>query len=173
MELGAIDLVWNAIYGNPAWSVRKGHGSFLTFEFGAPSLRILEPAYAPDCNRAALVRRVDVVGAWHLWIYCCNWTISFDGSNYSHNESPDNTISSAVERLDGQRITSVTRGAARGSWVFQFDLGGRLDTWPYTEDAEDEQWMLYERQSGHVLVAHANDSVFYGPDAERSDGSTC
>jgi hypothetical protein len=116
-----------------------------------------------------LARRVRVVGNWHLWIYCCNWSISFNGSKFAHNESPDNIISSAAERLDGQQITSLTRGAVRGAWTFSFDLGGKLETWPYGEDPTDEQWLLYERESGHVLIARADDSISYGSGSECTD----
>jgi hypothetical protein len=170
---GTIDRIWTEIYGNPAWSVKKGHGSFLTFEFGAPSLQIREPIAVPTHTsartRTTPVRRVDVVGAWQLWIYCCNWSISFDSSKFAHSESPDSVINSATERLDGQQITALTRGAVRGTWIFSFDLGGKLETWPYGEDPTDEQWLLYERESGHVLVARADDSVSYGSGSERAD----
>lgn len=174
MESGEIGRIWAAIYGNPAWSVQKGHGSFLTFEFGAPSLRIREPkaasSHASERIRAALAgRRVHVIGNWTLWIYCCNWSICFETLEAAHSESPDDTMGFAVERLDGQQITSVARGSVQGSWIFTFDLGGKLETWPYGDNPSEEQWLLYERESGRVLIVRADDHFAYGSSNETAD----
>src|SRR5450631_3504297 len=52
--------VFCPLTGLPARLVRRGHGSFLTLEFGAPHLRIREPEVAsPDMDEqvAALLRR--------------------------------------------------------------------------------------------------------------------
>lgn len=175
-ELGAteIERVWARVYGNPAWSVKKGHGSFLTLEFGTPSLQIREPIkvspHTSESVRDALTRRrTHVVGEWHLWIYCCNWSILFKGQEAAHSESPDSTVQSAVERLDGQRITSVSDGPLLGSWCFTFDQGGTLTTSPYEDDPSDEQWLLYERESGWVLTARADNHYSYGPSDQRCD----
>lgn len=166
MDSGTIDGIWSKIYGLPAWSVKKGYGSFLTFEFGEPILQIREPvtasSEASDEVRASLGRRrVYITGAWHLWIYCCNWSIALQASSVAHNESSDETIEFATNGLDGQQIISVSRGKTKGSWVFTFDLGGELTTWPYGEDPSDEQWLLYERASGRVVIVRADDHFSY------------
>lgn len=64
------------IYNLPCWSVKQGHGSFLTFEFGEPHLKIVEPRPAEGITcqkvrRDFSNRKVIVHGDWHLWIYCC------------------------------------------------------------------------------------------------------
>jgi hypothetical protein len=119
---------------------------------------------AAEKVRARLARRqVHVTGRWHLWIYCCHWSILIDGREAAHDESPDDSIRTAVERLDGQRITSVSEGPTPGSWSFTFDLGGELRTSPYGEDPTYEQWMLFERESGWVLTVRADNQYFYGP----------
>src|ERR1700676_478999 len=68
------------LIGLPAWFIQRGHGSFLTLEFGAPHLEIREPKVVrPDMDErvAALLRRrqVSLGGEWHLWIYCCHWRV--------------------------------------------------------------------------------------------------
>jgi hypothetical protein len=44
--------------------------------------------------------------------------------------------------------------------VFEFDLGGRLETKPY--DRTSEQWLLYE-PNGDVLAVRADRKYSYGP----------
>lgn len=164
---------WTAVYGHPVWSVKKGHGSFLTLEFGSPTLQIIrEPrAVSPGISAQVQMQRrrrlVTVTGQWHLWIYCCHWSITWDGSEIAHSESPGNMIESAAEQLDGQLLVSVRRGDKLGAWVFAFDLGGELHTWPYGDDATEEQWFLYERDSGRdrVLAARADGQCSYEMDA--------
>lgn len=119
------DRIWSAVYGHPAWSVKKGHGSFLTLEFGPPALRIREPELAsPDASERvrelAGRRLVTVTGSWRLWIYCCNWSIELNGKELAHSESPDDDITFAAEQLDGQKLLSVGRGTTPSSWVFAF-----------------------------------------------------
>ncbi|QGZ65580.1 hypothetical protein [Paraburkholderia acidisoli] len=167
MDFTEFERIWSAVYGHPAWSVKKGHGSFLTLEFGPPSLRIREPGLAsPDASekvRELLGRRqVTVTGNWRLWIYCCNWSIELGGKEVAHNESPDDDITFAAQRLDGQKLLSVARGSTPSSWVFAFDLSGVLRTWPYDNDLSVEQWLLYERDSGDVLSVRADGLYSYG-----------
>ncbi|MGN6578983.1 MAG: hypothetical protein ACTHJ1_03235 [Bordetella sp.] len=162
--------IWSAVYGHPAWSVQKGHGSFLTLEFGQPELRIREPKTFPSSSslsekaKESFARRlVTVTGQWHLWIYCCNWSIILHGKELAHSESPDETIASSTFRLDGQELLAVEQGATQGEWRFVFDLGGELRTWPYQDEPPTEQWMLFERGTGYVLVAESDGSCSYGP----------
>ncbi|WP_341315685.1 hypothetical protein WN982_10850 [Paraburkholderia sp. IMGN_8] len=167
MDLADFNRIWSPVYGHPAWSVKKGYGSFLTLEFGQPALQIREPRFAsPDASEQVQEllgrRHVSVTGSWHLWIYCCNWSIALSGKEVVHNESPTDDIAFATQRLDGQKLLSVTWGTTLGSWVFAFDLGGELKTWPYGEDPSDEQWLLYERDSGNVLSVRADGLSSYG-----------
>ncbi|OAJ63317.1 hypothetical protein A6V37_20710 [Paraburkholderia ginsengiterrae] len=147
--------------------MKKGWGSFLTLEFGQPALRIREPRLAsPDASEQVRElhgrRQVTVTGSWHLWIYCCNWSIVLSGKEVAHSESPADDITFATQRLDGQKILSVVRDTTPGSWVFAFDLDGELKTWPYGDDPSDEQWLLYERDSGNVLTVRADGLISYG-----------
>ena len=135
------------LIGLAAWSVRKGHGSFLTLEFGAPHLEIREPIVARHSTservRKSLARRrVRPAGEWHLWIYCCNWRAWSEGVEIACSESPDDKIIAAADDLDGQFLTGVTAEPKKGTSKFTFDQGSFLETWPWDDD-NTEQWMLY------------------------------
>lgn len=170
LEMDAVefDRLWSPIHDYPAWGVKQGHGSFLTLEFGQPELRIREPVVAPpDASaktRARCARRlVTVTGYWHLWIYCCNWQITLNGTLAAHSESPDGRIAFAASRLDGRKLVAVTRDTHVGAWAFSFDPGGMLRTSPYWDDPTVEQWYLFDRGTGNVLSVRADDFASYGP----------
>jgi len=148
---------FSPIYGLPCWSVKHGHGSFLTLEFGEPSLCIREPhknpSSLPRSIRGALGRRlVYPRGQWHLWIYCCWWQVTVE-EEFIGNSASDNTlINSSVDALNGQRLLKLFRGAGPASWSFEFDLGAMLSTRPYNSD---DQWYLYE-PGGTVITANSS-----------------
>jgi hypothetical protein len=144
------------VIGLPAWNVRKGHGSFLTLELGPPHLVVREPIVtspgADEAVRAALRRRrVHPRGAWHLWIYCCQWRALANGTEVAWSEASDDQIDAAAAELDGQVLTAVTADPLLGTSAFSFDLGGSLHTWPHSGARKDEQWMLY-MESGEVFA---------------------
>ncbi|HDR9587734.1 TPA: hypothetical protein QDC22_005401 [Burkholderia stabilis] len=168
MNAADFDRIWPTICDTPAWSVTKGQGSFLTFEFGQPELEVREPrAGSPDLSAAArdrlASRRVTVAGNGHLWICYCHWSIAPDGRELAHSESRSGDIAAAAQRLDGQILQSLAPGAEPGAWAFDFDLRGKLTTWPYGDDPSDEQWHLFDRRSGNVLTARADGTWSYGP----------
>ena len=151
------------LYGLACWSVRRGHGSFLTLEFGRPHLRLREPyrssAKSKRVRAAAAARLATVHGDWHLWIYCCDWAV-FEGERLVGDSRSKQSIDRAARFLDGQRLVKawvVPRGMRS---VFEFDLGGRLETKPC--DRAREQWLLYE-PNGNVLAIRADRKYSYGP----------
>jgi hypothetical protein len=54
-----------------------------------------------------------------------------------------------------------------------FDLGGKLATWPYGDDPADEQWHLYDRRTGNVLTARADGTWSYHPANTAPDSTPC
>jgi hypothetical protein len=130
LELGA----------HPAWGVRKGIGSFLTFEFGPPILGIDERLWTDPKGRRR--RSASVHGTWHLWIEMCDWRISHASTELAHSESAVDAIAEACAYLSGQRITAADL-MPNGSTLFDFDLGGRLATAAYAGWTEPEAtWTL-------------------------------
>jgi hypothetical protein len=155
------------LIGLPAWSVRKGHGSFLTLEFGPPRLEVREPIMAsPDASdrvRARLARRQVIPrGEWHLWIYCCHWRVLTGGTQIAWSDASDSEIDAAAGELDGRTLTDVEADPTRGTSKFSFEQGASIETWPY-DDGNDEQWMLYMK-SGGVLSYRADGSYSLDPE---------
>ena len=124
IALKPLDEFVGPMLGLPAWDVRKGHGSFLTFEFGEPRLGRPEG------------------GQWHLWIYCCHWRAFQGASALAWSEDSDELIERAASKLNGQKLVAVRADPSQGHSTFTFDLGCSLETWPYGDDATEEQWMI-------------------------------
>jgi len=148
----------------PCWSVQRGHGTFLTFEFGKPHLVVREPIQAspgvsPRVRRLLARRSVRPKGQWHLWIYCCTWEVR-DGQRRIGDWSSSRSIERAARYLSGQKLISVTIPYRGVRTAFNFDLGGCLETAPY--DRSSEQWMFYE-PNGNVLTVRAGRRYSYEP----------
>jgi hypothetical protein len=131
------------LYGKPSWNVQKGHGSFLTFEFGNPLLKI-EDIYETSgaFGFSHRSRPTHVHGEWHLWIYLCDWHISWKDKEIAHSESDDLTIHRACSFLNGQALKSVATNAY-GSTSFTFDLDGFIKTASYPSSEIEDTWMLF------------------------------
>ncbi len=158
-----ISEAFRAVLGLPSWLVRKGHGSFITLEFGEPQLRVDEPRLLPvfidGGPPKAMVRGSHVFGQWHLWIYLCLWELKLETVELAHCESDDVTIARALAVLNGQALASVEVNPVNGSTAFTFDLGCFLVTRPAPADDSDgepaEQWMLYQ-PLGEVLTLRSD-----------------
>ncbi len=161
------------IYGQPAWCVQAGHGSFLTMEFGKPHLSIREPIKARG-SASATVRRllarrnVQPCGEWHLWIYCCAWRLRQKGRAAGSSASKA-AVRAAAATLDGQVLTRVVALPGPGQTRFEFDLGGVLETRPY--DEESEQWFLYG-PDGNVLTLRYDSRCSYEPASQPDELAT-
>jgi hypothetical protein len=147
----------------PCWSVSKGLASFLTMEFGDPSLRIREPKeptnpVTPRVRKLLSRRRVIVQGQWHLWVYCCKWCVCDEKGNIVGDWSSPRKIHRAAGYLDGQILSDVKILGRGARTCFSFDLGATLETAPY--DRTGEQWLLYE-PNGYVLTWRADRMYSY------------
>jgi hypothetical protein len=171
-----IDIVaeFQPLLGLHAWGVQHGYGSFVTMEFGEPELKIitrLMPTELEGEPSRIKSRSTQTGGQWHLWIYCCDWSISLNGIQMAHSESEDVQINRAVDVLDGQILTKVSvTGLAHTK--FEFDLGGVLTTWPSPTDSYDgedvEQWYLYEPNK-HVLALRSDGYVSLDPGSRTEE----
>ncbi|RNJ63866.1 MAG: hypothetical protein EDM03_05770 [Porphyrobacter sp. IPPAS B-1204] len=126
--------------GETAWNVTRGHGSFLTIEFGPPFLVVNE--HASGAMRTAHTR-----GAWGLWIYCCHWEVTYASAQLAWSEDDAETIERAAAVLNGQRLTAIAVDPNSGRTEFHFDLGGAMTTWPYDDDPDEEQWSISTRDA--------------------------
>jgi hypothetical protein len=144
--------------GLPSWNVEVGVGSFITMEFGEPHLHVTtvqrRHTYLADAPAETEQRGAWVRGQWHLWIYCCRWSLTLHDAPISHHETTPPTMSRALRLLNGQMLTDV-QVSDDATTTFTFDLGCVLTTRPaplvvYDGDVV-EQWFLYQ-PSGEVLA---------------------
>ncbi len=142
--------IFQPIIGEPAWLVRLGHGSFLTFEFGRAGIRRIEPTTRKKR------RSISVHGEWHLWIYCCRWHVLDNAALLASSNSDQSQMSRAAHFLDGQILRSVSYIPDTMRCRFEFDLGGVLETWLNTDDPA-EQWLLYHNQDDVWILNAANE----------------
>lgn len=159
----------------PCWNVRKGHDSFLTLEFGEPLLTINEyqrthgkplPGEHPRIARRDTIVR----GEYHLYIYCCHWSINLPDGTTVHSKSPREDIEKTLEQLSGQILKKATVAPRNGSSLFEFDLGGKLQTLPYEESTREgephDSWMFFETEN--VLTYRADGKYAYHPSKEKT-----
>ncbi len=165
-----ITRAFRELYGKPCWNAHQGYGASLRFEFGQPHLKIREFKSRPG-QPLRKKRMANVHGEWHLWIYCCDWTIAHHGKQLATNESSDRKIEMAAAWLNSQALTDVSVDPKHARTVFVFDDGGRLETHPWRTKKPYEQWLLY-RPNKYVLTVRSDGT--YGhhhhhtkPDKER------
>jgi len=103
-------------------------------------------------------RLITVRGDWHLWIYCCDWAV-FKGARLIGDSESNRRIDRAAHFLNGQKLLKASVMPRGMRSVFEFDLGGRLETKPF--DRTREQWLLYE-PNGNVLAIRADRKYSYG-----------
>lgn len=167
--MNPIEKIFQPLYGLPCWNAKSGYGGFLTMEFGEPHLEIHEPRVArpgvsEKVRRMLARRRVFVHGEWHLWIYCCEWHVYTGDTLVGDSDLQGSTkerIDLAATELNGQKLTRVTVDPHRGSSTFYFDLGSRLETWPYEPDTK--QWYLYQ-PDGNVLTYRSDGRYEQSPE---------
>jgi len=154
-----IGSVFAGVVGKRAWLVRKGYGSFLTMEFGEPHLEVREPI--PGSLARGLRRpSVTVRGDWHLWVYCCEWTITEGGAQLAHSESDDREIERVAHLLNGLTLLAVDVDPVTAKARFRFELETELTT--ATIGPEYECWMLYA-PDGRVFALRGDASYSIGP----------
>jgi len=160
----SVNYALNALNGKVAWNAKKGVGSFITMEFGLPHLVVKEPRTSTKAASKKVLeilarRSVFVHGEWHLWIYCCHWTISSKEVILASDQSANKVMTSAIKFLDGQILKGVQIQASSGSSRFEFDLGGELNTFP-GPDAFQKQWMIFTPDE-YVLCYGADGKMSY------------
>ncbi len=155
-----VEDIFLPIYEKFCWNAQKGFGSFITFDFGEPLLNINEKDRVRNGVKEH-IRRVHVRGAWHLWIYLCDWTIIAHSKTIATESSKTRDIHRATNRLNGQKLVRVEI-QADSSTIFSFELGDQLITRPNQEayGLESEQWLFFE-PSGLVFTLRADGKYAY------------
>ena len=141
----------------PCWGVLNGYGSWLTFNFGRPSLDIREPIPESKNEYLRKYRWVRLQGEYYLWVEMCDWTIFQDEEKIDHNESDRIEIQKAANRLDGQILNNVLISPKQISSEFQFDLGGKLVVSKYENAKPDHNlWYLFYDDECTSFTASGN-----------------
>lgn len=140
--------------GLPVWGSTKGHGSFVTFNLGKPSVEFTKLGKYTK-------------GELFIWLYCCFWRITNKrDEELAHCESKDERINKAVEFIDGQKLISINIQPAKLRMVLDFDLGGRIYIWNNESYGEDTDLILMRNQN--EWLSFNNDNSFYlGNEKER------
>ncbi len=163
--------LFTSVIGQLVWQVRRGHGSFLTMEFGTPHLTVREPIAASfdrsDRIKRNLSRRhVVVTGDWHFWIQYGEWRISTSYGVLSSGDPSGSDPDECLPGLDGQKLCLVEPGSRPGSRAFSFDLGGVLEIWP-SKEVPDDQWSLHSWDGEIVTCRHDGTLVSEKADLEQ------
>ena len=157
--MSIIHSIFQPVIGKLSWNVQNGVGSSLTFEFGEPHMKVIREPYVSRSKKPGVIRHsarriVSVHGEWHLWIWSCDWRFFRHNLLIGDSESPKKEIKQIALDLEGQALVNI-KVIGAGITIFEFDLGGRLETRPYLEENKEaepeEQWLLYQ-PSGMVFT---------------------
>lgn len=158
-----IQLALSSLIGQLVWNAQRGVDTFLTMEFGEPHLSMREPivpkaSVSPRKRRSLQRRRVFVVGDWHLWVQHADWKLKTANGTLSSNHDVGTKRDEMLHDLSGQRLLSIDVIPATRKWTLVFDLGGVLDIWPATYEAE-ELWGLHG-WNGDIVGCRQDGSYF-------------
>jgi len=129
------------VVGTRPWRARRGHGSFLTLDFGR-----------------RVRRNGHFYGEWHLWVYLSNWVLMHSARRIADSDSSHHLIDVAVRRLEEVALTSLEFDPAKLNTIFEFE-GFRLEVSPadYLDDPEDrDSYWLFYMPKGEVLSVGPN-----------------
>lgn len=151
-----IEQLFQPLIGQLAWSVKRGHGSFLTLEFGRPHLAVREPIRTKSADakiRAGLEnRRVSCSGQWGLWVTHSYWKIAAKGKTRDHRDEHAK-VDEVLQLIDGQKLLGAKFSSKNKMLTMRFDLGGNVQIWlpQKLEDRGNEMWALQNNERGHIL----------------------
>jgi hypothetical protein len=150
MEQATLESKLSGIVGLPLWGLKRGVGTFLTFEVG----RLDVERSSSGVNH----------GEWHFWIRMAFWRIGV-GPQIIASSMDDDGEDSVLggDSLDGRTpiIERITRGRQFNDFSIVCSEQLVLDICIATSRADDEQWAIYlpDRQ---VISAYGDGRIVIG-----------
>lgn len=147
------------VTGLPCWGVQSEFGTWLSFQFGEPSLDIKESVHGPKLlNR----RRVFVIGPYNLWIEMGSWEIFKNGPRpMFHSGQTREKLRRAAAHLSGQILIGISQTKKPLVTEFKFDHGYRLRVTKHYRARRDEHlWHFYLQR--RVTSLRADGRLEYG-----------
>ena len=123
----------------PSWQVMGEFGTYLTFYFGTPKVRMTEPTEAIRHRRLA-----GADGQYVLRLEAYQWVAFQDGEKMAHSESARDVVREVAARLQGQKLIALTLRTQPAGGEFVFDLGGRV-TYQVRAAEEETLWTFQTR----------------------------
>lgn len=145
--IGKVKPILKKLYGHPCWHAGRGYGSALLFDFGRPTLeigKIMEPVASQPAGykHHYRIRSVRVRGEWRILIDCCGWLIAQDNDKLARWTSSKKRIDRVLRIIEGQALSQIDVEPNGSLTTFEFDLGARLHTFPYSEEIDDH-WVIF------------------------------
>lgn len=134
-----ISTLIRGLAGKLSWGGSNGHGSWLSLNFGEPSLRVRKP------RRGSQQRRVDLRGEYWLWVELGKWKLVAEpGHVICTSDSSKAELSKAAAALDGLFLHAIEHSSAQVKTRFHFESGMVLLVSRHDDsEPEEELWYLY------------------------------
>lgn len=130
----------------------------------------LMPLFIEGAPAKAIGRYASIGGEWHLWVYCCEWSLMLEDVQLAHSESDNVTMNRVLYLLIGQVLKAIDIDPADGRTRFTFGLGCSLLTYPAPSGIYGNepvgQWKLLTR-SGPCLAVREDGSYWIGDRHEK------
>ena len=145
-----------------AWYPSRGLGTFLTIEFGQPSLVTRDPIakLGPDNPLGRRPAR----GEYHLWLQVDHWTLQSRDWSVSESDAPE-IVDRRLDLLAGQHLVGLE--VQTSGTTFSFEYGESLIA-RAGQNSSEAQWTLFRQGDGNVSLLNGGARRSEGFRTERS-----